>query len=318
MTREGRKTIELFESSCRKLDGRYEIGLPWKKDPAKLPNNFYLAKQRLESLERSLLRNPDKATRYSNAIREYETNGWARKLSEAEIKNTEGPVYDLPHHGVYRPDKRSTPLRIIFDPACPYKGISLNSFPPQRRVPNRKFTWRPLAFPRRSSRICRRSKMFLQIRLPESDCQVHRFLWREMETTRDTIYALLRVTFGDKPSPDMASFVMIKMAKEHEKSAPEASKIIERDRYVDDLIHSCPSVNDGLQRIEDIEKILKTGGFWIQEWHCSSKKLRECLTKEGRPSSQQPPESPLVNNISKPIEDPSDANQVHLDGEQGV
>ena len=45
MTREGRKTIELFESSCRKLDGRYEIGLPWKKDPAKLPNNFSLAKQ---------------------------------------------------------------------------------------------------------------------------------------------------------------------------------------------------------------------------------------------------------------------------------
>ena len=111
---------------------------------------------------------------------------------------------------------------------------------------------------------------------------------------------------------------MIKMAKEHENSAPEASKIIERDRYVDDLIHSCPSVNDGLQRIEDIEKILKTGGFRIKEWHCSSKKLRVCLNKEGRPSSQQPPESPLANNISKPIEDPSDANQVHLDGEQGV
>ncbi len=320
MTRDGRKTMELFESSCRKLDGRYEIGLPWKKDPVKLPNNFSLAKQRLESLERSLSRNPDKATRYSNAIREYETNGWARKLSETERKNIEGPVYYLPHHGVYRPDKKSTPLRIVFDPACLYKGISLNSFLHKGPclIGNLlgvllRFLEEAVAF---AGDI---SKMFLQIRLPASDCQVHRFLWREMETTREpTTYALLRVTFGDKPSPDMASFVMLKMAKEHENSAPEASKIIERDRYVDDLIHSCPSVSDGLQRIEDIDKILETGGFRIKEWHCSSKKLHESLNREGRPSSSQPPDSPSASNVPEPVGDRSDTNQVHLDGEQGV
>ena len=51
-----------------------------------------------------------------------------------------------------------------------------------------------------------------------------------METTREpTTYVLLRVTFGDKPSPDMASFVMLKMAREHKESAPEASEIIERE-----------------------------------------------------------------------------------------
>ena len=54
MTRAGRKTMELLQSSSRKIDGRYEIGLPWTKDPAKLPNNYPLAKQRLESLERSV------------------------------------------------------------------------------------------------------------------------------------------------------------------------------------------------------------------------------------------------------------------------
>jgi hypothetical protein len=116
----------------------------------------------------------------------------------------------------------------------------------------------------------------------------------------------------------MASFVMLKMAKEHENSAPEASKIIERDRYVDDLIHSCPSVSDGLQRIEDIEKILKTGGFRIKEWHCSSKKLHESLNREGRPSSSQPPDSPSASNVPELVGDRSDANQVHVDGEQGV
>ena len=33
MTREERKSMELLHSSRRKIDGRYEIGLPWKKLP---------------------------------------------------------------------------------------------------------------------------------------------------------------------------------------------------------------------------------------------------------------------------------------------
>jgi len=58
---------------------------------------------------------------------------------------------------------------------------------------------------------------YLQIELPEEDRHVHRFLWRNLELTKKpTIYALQRVTFGDKPSPDMASFVMLKMAKDNE------------------------------------------------------------------------------------------------------
>lgn len=61
MSREGKKALELFEESCKLLDGRYVIGLPWKKDPADLPNNYPLAKRRLESLKRSLTKNPSKS-----------------------------------------------------------------------------------------------------------------------------------------------------------------------------------------------------------------------------------------------------------------
>jgi transposase InsO family protein len=132
-----------------------------------------------------------------------------------------------------------------------------------------------------------------------------------METSQEpTTYVLLRVTFGDKPSPDMASFVMLKMAKEHRQTAPEASKIIERDRYVDDLIHSCPSVSDAFQRITDVEKILSTGSFKIKEWHCSSDQLQERLSER----SELAPNSKVV----EPQRESPDANQVSLDGEPGV
>jgi hypothetical protein len=74
MSRDGKKAMELFESSCKLLDGRYVIGLPWKKDPVNLPNNYPVSKRRLESLERSLKRNTTKAKKYNDAIREYESN----------------------------------------------------------------------------------------------------------------------------------------------------------------------------------------------------------------------------------------------------
>ncbi|XP_028408499.1 uncharacterized protein LOC114531055 [Dendronephthya gigantea] len=297
MTNDGKKAIELFKSSCKKLDGRYVIGLPWKNDPAGLPNNYPLARQRLESLERSLRRNPTKAKMYNEAIKEYEKNGWARKLEDQEVRKPH--AHYLPHHGVYRPEKKSTPLRIVFDPASPYKNISLNSF--LYKGPCLigdllgvllRFREEKVAF------VGDISKMFLQILLPESDCQMHRFLWRNMDTTKEpTTYALLRVTFGDKPSPDMASYVMLKIAEENKERTPEASKIIERDRYVDDLIHSCPTVQDGEKRIKDVEKILGEGGFNIKEWHCSSPELQQTVNAKRMKKTQDQisPSSSEVN-----------------------
>ncbi|XP_028403964.1 uncharacterized protein LOC114526564 [Dendronephthya gigantea] len=320
MTREGKKAVDLFESSCKRLGRRYLIGLPWKRDPANLPNNYPLAKRRLESLERSLARNLSKAKSYANAILEYEKNGWAQRLTDLEIKNTKGPVYYLPHHGVYRPEKRSTPLRIVFDPASPYQGVSLNSLLYKGPCLIRNLLGVLLRFREEAVAFAGDIlKMFLQVLLPESDCQVHRFLWRDMETSREpSTYVLLRVTFGDKPSPDMASFVMLKIAEEHPETTPEASKIIERDRYVDDLLHSCPSNTDAIQRISDIEKILNTGSFPIKEWHCSSKKVRDCVSKGTKVTSQLNPVSLPTTETSNPKESVKENNQFNLDGEQGV
>ena len=117
-----------MENSCKRRGGRYIVGLPWRKDKSLLPNNYPLAEKRLFSLERNLLKDEAKAKLYDDAIMEYEKNGWAHRLSEEYFKANVKPVHYLPHHGIYRPDKKSTPLRIVFDPAFQYQGVSLNSF----------------------------------------------------------------------------------------------------------------------------------------------------------------------------------------------
>ena len=55
---------------------------------------------------------------YDEAIMEYEKNGWACPLTEDEVNANDKPVYYLPHHGVYRPEMKSTPFRMVFDLAC--------------------------------------------------------------------------------------------------------------------------------------------------------------------------------------------------------
>lgn len=129
MSAEDRMAMDLFEASCTKEDNRYVIGLPWKKDPHLLPNNYPPAEQRLESLERSLSKNEGKAMMYNRAIEEDIENAWPRPLTEEESQANIKPVYYIPHHGVYRPDnpvkpatpkdrvQKATPSHVIVLPA---------------------------------------------------------------------------------------------------------------------------------------------------------------------------------------------------------
>ncbi|KAK3740276.1 hypothetical protein QZH41_000195 [Actinostola sp. cb2023] len=137
--------------------------------------------------------------------------------------------------------------------------------------------------------------MFLQICIPESDTHVHRFLWRNLDTTKEpTVFAMQRVSFGDKPSPDMASFVMLRMADEHKQDCQHAATVLRRDRYMDDLIHSCPSAEVAAQSIKELDEVLATGSFKIKEWICSSEDLRNQLSIATE-SARETPKTSVVN-----------------------
>jgi len=45
MSKGDRMAMELFVASCTKEENRYVRGLPWKKDPSLLPNNYTLAEK---------------------------------------------------------------------------------------------------------------------------------------------------------------------------------------------------------------------------------------------------------------------------------
>ena len=100
-----REEKTLIEESAEKVGDQWMIPYPWEKDPKSLPDNKHQAVKRLESMERRLARNPDQATAYDNQMKEMEEMKFARKLSDEEMKNYQGPVHYISHHAVIRLEK---------------------------------------------------------------------------------------------------------------------------------------------------------------------------------------------------------------------
>ena len=112
------------EKSRRYVGGRYEIAIPWKEETPSIPDNKEDAEKRLYSLEKSLLKKPEVAQRYKDAMNANIDKGYVRKLKPEQAHD--GPSWYLPHFPVIREDRETTKVRIVFDSAGSCKGTSLN------------------------------------------------------------------------------------------------------------------------------------------------------------------------------------------------
>ena len=55
---EDHRALANLESSARKVDGHYQLALPWRFQTPCLPNNRSVAARRLQALERRFLADP--------------------------------------------------------------------------------------------------------------------------------------------------------------------------------------------------------------------------------------------------------------------
>ena len=77
---------------CKKVDGHYQLPIPWKNRDSPLPNNFQVAKSRLDSLCKKLKRD-NLPERYDQEITKLLANGHAEKVPENEISNAQRVWY---------------------------------------------------------------------------------------------------------------------------------------------------------------------------------------------------------------------------------
>ena len=266
------------------FDGKnYEVRLPWKRDHPKLENNYAQAVKRLESIERKLKRDPEKAEAYTTAINQYVEKGFAEEV--LDLTSGDGSVRYLPHHAVFRADRQTTKCRIVFDASAREQdSVSLNDcvLPGPALQPNLASVL--IRF--RTHRIGMMAdveKMYLQIKLSPKDQDVHRYLWRDLKTDEaPKVYRMLRLTFGVNSSPFLAIATVNAHVNKYAETFPDAAREILKNTYVDDCLTGADTDNSALKLQQEMSDIMMAAAFNLTKWASNSKLVMDGIDPDKR------------------------------------
>ncbi|XP_068991458.1 uncharacterized protein [Neodiprion pinetum] len=257
------------ETVSRTASGRYVVRLPLKDNSVELGNSRNPAHQMLLRLEKRFGSDAKLKEAYSSFLREYRELGHMRRAINTPEDNSR--VFYLPHQGVVRDSSSTTKLRVVFNGSQRTNlGLSLNDNllvgpKVQTDLADVLLRWRqyPVAF---SSDIV---KMYRQILVHNDDQDFQRILWREEPELPIEEYQLTTVTYGLASAPYLAIRVLHQLVQDEGKQYPFASHVILENTYVDDILSGAENVDQGREKINELNQLLKAGGFELQKWTSS-------------------------------------------------
>ena len=124
-SRDDHKVIDLWNNELEFVDGHYCLPIPWKGGQPEMPNNKYVATKRLENLV-SRLHRTGLHDKYEQNLNNLVQKGYAEPVPDDELCADNGAVWYLPHHNLSSKSKPEK-LRIVFDCAAKFAGVSLNN-----------------------------------------------------------------------------------------------------------------------------------------------------------------------------------------------
>ena len=266
------KFVRSLSETTSLVDGRIQVKMPWKETGPPEKSNYDIALKRMHSTEKSL-RGKNCTDVVAEEVRKLVDQEFVKKVPPDDVDHAK-PEWYLPLQAVFTPEK-TTKVRLVFDSSCEgHDGLSLNDRLEKgpnyiNDIPNVLAAWRwdDIAY---SGDV---RKMFNQILVHPDDQVFHRFVWREKPTDEPTIYQWLRLSFGDKPAPDIASSSIKVLAKTAEQEQPQAAAELLQHVYVDDIAGSRPTVQQVKEVTTGIDSILENGKFEIKTWHSNSKEI---------------------------------------------
>ncbi|GFW08969.1 integrase catalytic domain-containing protein [Trichonephila clavipes] len=199
-----------------------------------------------------------------------------------EIKNEtlDKINYYIPHHSVYKPEKTSTPLRVVFDASAKTtSGFSLNSILLNGGIIQQdlfsivsRFRKHKYAF---SADI---KKMYRQILVDPNQRDLQRIMWKTSADAPVKTYKLATVTYGTVSAPFLATRTLKALADEEKAEFPDAVDVICNDSYMDDIL-SVESTLQGAKKLQiRLAQLLQRGGFELHKWVSNSPELLKDLS----------------------------------------
>ena len=280
-------------------EGRVQVAIPWIGQQGKpdLKSNRQMAERRLESLERSLRKHgPVVEKEYSRVLEAQEAKGYIRKVKEEEVQEAGDDQWYLPHFPVVRQDKATTKVRVVYDAAAKC-GKSLNdemhAGPKLQNDLVRvllRFCKEPVAL------VADIAEMFLQVKVAEKDRKYLRFLWRTNPQSRPEVFEFTRLVFGLKASPYLAGKALKEVLARHgEECSQEVRRAVDESVYVDDLLHSEPTVQAAIETCKQAQETLDRGGFHLRKWISTHAKV--LATIQRRIERHRSPSASATMNI---------------------
>ena len=232
MSQEDRRALDIVNESIKLEEGHYEMALPWRKHPPELPNNRSLAEHRLKLLKRRLTKDPLLQGKYTELMDDLLRKGFAKGVHTAQLEEFSTPVWYLPHHPVFHPQKPGKG-RVVFDCSAKYRGTSLND--QLLQGPDLTNTLVGVLTRFREESVALMSDveaMFRQVKVRPDDRNALRFLWRtdgDLSKQADEVQMTVHL-FGGTSSPSCANFALRKTTDDNEGDFdPETIQTIRRN-----------------------------------------------------------------------------------------
>ena len=198
--------LRIMDQETVQVDNHYEVPLPLKSTDVTFPNNKSAAMKRLNSLKRRFIRDKSFYEMYKVFIDDMLQKGYARKAENEQV----GKVWYIPHHGVTHPSKPGK-VRVVFDCSAEFGGTSLNKqliagpdLTNQLVGVLTRFREEHIAY------MADIEAMFHQVRVPENQRSLLRFLWWEQGDPRMEVeeFEMCVHLFGGKSSPSCSNHAL--------------------------------------------------------------------------------------------------------------
>ena len=262
------QALDKMDSSVKRVDGHYELALPWRTGCPSLPYNRPMAEKRVDSLRMKLLRDPDLFDLYKSKMSEYSQRNFIRKVPDDSSSSVKKVGWYIPHHATTQ-----TKFRIVFDCAAKFGHTSLNEQLLKGPDHTNNLVGVLLRFRQeRYAFSCDINSMFHQVKVTPSDCDYLKFLWFENNNLSSSPidYQLLVHPFGATSSPSIAGYALRKVGRDNLTNASDDTiKTVKNNFYVDDCLKSLSSAEAARSLITELQTLVESGGFHLSKFNSS-------------------------------------------------
>ncbi|XP_042887248.1 uncharacterized protein LOC122263026 [Penaeus japonicus] len=261
MSKDDKEVLSLWDKSVVKINGHFQLPIPFKRNPPELCNNRSMVDKRQESLKKRLIKNPALLDEYNKEIMKLVTKGQAEVVPDEEIDAFPGLTWYLPIFNV-KNEKKPEKFRLVFDCAAEFMGTSLNKHVLQGPDLTNKLFGILQRFRKEKVAIMSDIEaMYYQVKVTPSHRNALRFLWwTDGDLSKDPeIYRMTVHPFGGIWSPSCATYALLHTANDQKDNFDEEEAV-------------------NLRR--SIASMLKTGGFKLTKWTSNSKHVLQDIPSD--------------------------------------